>query len=83
MVGGRSGQYWLEFREPRKSNFFVLYHTDEKEYETQICASIENEFFEITLMEDYLNNWLHIKSVDLNNNDISFFDFDVSIYFCI
>ena len=57
--------------------FFVLYHTDEKEYEIQICASIENEFFEITLMKDYLNNWLQIKSVDLTNNDISFFDFEV------
>ena len=56
--------------------FFILYHTDEKEYESQICASIENEFFEITLMEDYLNNWLQIKSVDLTNDDISF-DFEV------
>ena len=57
--------------------FFALYHTNEKEYETQICASIENEFFEITLTEDYLNNWLQIKSVDLTINDISFFDFEV------
>ena len=56
--------------------FFVLYHTDEKEYESEICASIKNEFFEITLMEDYLNNWLQIKSVDLTNDDISF-DFEV------
>ena len=37
---------------------FVLYHTHEKEYETEICAIIESNFFEITLMEDYLNNWL-------------------------
>ena len=56
--------------------FFSLYHTDEKEYEIEICASIENEFFEITLIEDYLNNWLQIKSVDLTNDDISF-DFEV------
>ena len=32
------------------------------------CASIENEFFEITLMEDYWNNWLQIKSIDLTND---------------
>ena len=57
--------------------FFVLYHINEKEYETQICASYENEFFEITLTEDYLNNWLQIKSVALTINDISFFDFEV------
>ena len=56
--------------------FFVLYHTDEKEYQSEICASIENEFFEITLMEDCLSNWLQIKSVDLTNDDISF-DFEV------
>ena len=56
--------------------FFVLYHTDAKEYESQICASIENEFFKITLMEDYLNNWVQIKSVDLTNDNISF-DFEV------
>ena len=56
--------------------FFALYHTDEKEYETEIFASIESEFFEIALMEDYLNNWLQIKSVGLTNDDISF-DFEV------
>ena len=56
--------------------FFVLYHNDEKEYESEICGSIENEFFKITLMEDYLNNWLQIKSVDLTNDGISF-DFEV------
>ena len=56
--------------------FFVLYHTDEKEYESEICASIESEFFEITLMKECLNNWLQIKSVDLTNDDISF-DFEV------
>ena len=33
-----------------------------------MSASIENEFFEITLMEDYLNNWLQIKSIDLTND---------------
>ena len=61
---------------------FVLYHTHEKEYETEICAIIESNFFEITLVEVYLNNWLQIKSVDLTINDISF-DFEVLIYFCI
>ena len=55
---------------------FVLYHTDEKEYEPEICAITESNIFEITLIEVYLNNWLQIKSVDLTNNDISF-DFEV------
>ena len=55
---------------------FVLYHTDEKEYETEICAITESNIFEITLIEVYLNNWLQIKSVNLTNNDISF-DFEV------
>ena len=56
--------------------FFVLYHTDENEQETEICAIIESSFFEITFMEVYLNNWLQIKFVDLTNNDIGF-DFEV------
>ena len=82
MMGRRSGWYCLEFKESKNPFFFVLYHTDEKECESEICASIENEFFEITFMENYLNNWVQIKSVDLTNDGISF-DFEVWIYFCI
>ena len=76
MVGHKNSQYWLKFKEPRKSSLFILYHANEKEYDTEICGNTENEFFEITLMEDYLNNWLQIKSVDLTNDDISF-EFEV------
>ena len=62
----------LSSKNQENAVFFVLYHTDEKEYESEICASIENEFFKITLIEDYLNNWLQFKSLDLTNDDISF-----------
>ena len=49
----------IDLSSKNQKNFsFVLYHTNEKEYETAICEIIEGNFFEITLMEDYLNNWL-------------------------
>ena len=56
--------------------FFHVYCIDEKEYETEICANVENELFEITLMEDYLKNCPHIEFVYLTIDNISF-DFAV------
>ena len=56
--------------------FFLVYCIDEKECETEICANIENELFEITLMEDYLNNCPHTEFVDLTIDNINF-DFAV------
>ena len=66
----------LSLKNQKNPVFLIFYHTDENEYKTEICGNTENEFFEITLMEDYLNNWLQIKSVDLTNDDITF-DFEV------
>ena len=52
--------------------FFIMYHTDETEYDFDELGNVENEFYEITLMDDYSNIWLHIHSVDLTNDGVDF-----------
>ena len=52
--------------------FFIMYHTDETEYDFDKLGNVENEFYEITLMDDYSNGWLHIRSVNLTNDGINF-----------
>ena len=52
--------------------FFVLYNMADMEYQVDKIGNIEHEYYEKTLMEDYHNNWLHICSVDLTNEDINF-----------
>ena len=52
--------------------FFVLYHIDDMEYQVNEMGNTEHEYYEVTLMEDYQNNWLHIHSVDLTNEDMNF-----------
>ena len=56
--------------------FFVLYHMDDIEHQVDEMGNTEHEYYEVTLMEDYHNNWLHIRSVDLTNEDINF-DFQI------
>ena len=51
--------------------FLVLYHMD-MEYQVDEMGNTEHEYYEVTLMEDYQNNWLHIHSVDLTNEDMNF-----------
>ena len=38
--------------------FFVLYHMDDMEYQVDEMGNTEHEYYEVTLMEDYHNNWL-------------------------
>ena len=52
--------------------FFIMYHTDETEYDFDELGNVENEFYEITLMDDYSNGWLHIRSADLTNDGVDF-----------
>ena len=52
--------------------FFIMYHTDETKYDFVELGNVENEFYEITLMDDYSNGWLHIRSVDLSNGGANF-----------
>ena len=52
--------------------FFVLYHMDDMEYQVDEMGNTEHEYYEVTLMEDYHYNWLHIRCVDLTNKDINF-----------
>ena len=52
--------------------FFIMYHTDETEYDFDELGNVENEFYEITLMDDYSNGWLYIRSVDLTNDGVDF-----------
>ena len=60
--------------ESEKENpvFFIMYHTDETEYDLDELGNVDNEFYEITLMDDYSNGWLHIFPVDLTNDDVDF-----------
>ena len=60
--------------ESEKENpvFFIMYHTDETEYDLDELGNVDNEFYEITLMDDYSNGWLHICPVDLTNDDVDF-----------
>ena len=37
-----------------------------------MLRNVENRFCEITLMDDYSNGWLHIRSVDLTNDGVDF-----------
>ena len=52
--------------------FFIMYHSDETEYDLDELGSVENEFYEITLMDDYSNGWLHFHSVDLTTDRVDF-----------
>ena len=56
--------------------FFILYHMDDMEHQVDEMGKTEHEYYEVTLMEDYHKNWLHIRSVDLTNEDINF-DFEI------
>ena len=47
-----------------KPVFFIMYHTDETEYDLDELRNVKNKFYEITLMDGYSNGWLHIPSVD-------------------
>ena len=49
---------------------------DDMEYQVDEMGNTEHEYYEVTLMEDYHKNWLHIRSVDLTNEDIDF-DFEI------
>ena len=42
------------------------------EYQVDEMGNTEHEYYEVTLMGDYQNNWLHIHSVDLTNEDMNF-----------
>ena len=46
---------------------------DDMEYQTDEMGNTYHEYHEVTLMEDYHNNWLHIRCVDLTNEDINFY----------
>ena len=35
-------------------------------------GNVENEFYEMTLMDDYTNGCLHIRSVDVTNYGVDF-----------
>ena len=52
--------------------FFIMYHTDKTEYDLDESGNVENEFYEKTLMDDYTNGCLHIRSVDLTNYSADF-----------
>ena len=60
--------------ESKKENpvFFIMQHTDKTEYDLDESGNVENEFYEITLMDDYTNGCLHIRSVDLTNYGVDF-----------
>ena len=49
-----------------------MYHSDETEYDLDELGSVENKFYEITLMDDYSNGWFHFHSVDLTTDGVDF-----------
>ena len=50
----------IDLSSKNQKNLFLLSFIIpmKKNIKTAICEIIEGNFFEITLMEDYLNNWL-------------------------
>ena len=60
--------------ESKKENpvIFIMYHTHETEYDLDELGNVENEFYEIRLMDDYSNGWLHIRSVGLTSDGVDF-----------
>ena len=60
--------------ESKKENpvIFIMYHTHETEYDLDELGNVENEFYEIRLMDDYSNGWLHICSVGLTSDGVDF-----------
>ena len=63
---------YLTCNNQKDAMFFVLYHMDDMEYQVDEMGNTEHEYYEVTLMKDYHNNLLHIRSVDLSNEDINF-----------
>ena len=45
---------------------------DDMEYQVDEMGNTEHEYYEVTSMKDYHNVWLHIRSVDLTNEDMNF-----------
>ena len=46
---------------------------DDMVYQADEMGNTYHEYYEVTLMEDYHNNWLQILCVDLANEDINFY----------